>query len=83
MRGILKMLVTSGNEDNKGYGNENAIGFSDFDVRLLYGLTFCRKFCALFDQIKDSAGGMERLRLLKTKLEKRVVEGLIPIAKFV
>ena len=30
MRGILKMLVTSVNGDNKGYGNENAIGFSDF-----------------------------------------------------
>jgi len=59
------------------------LDLATFDVRLLYGLTFCRKVYALFDQIKDSAGGMERLRLLKTKLEKRVVEGLIPISKFV
>jgi hypothetical protein len=56
---------------------------STFDGRLLDGLSFCRKVYAFFDQVKNGPDGIEKLRLLKTKNEKRLVEELIPIAHYV
>jgi hypothetical protein len=59
------------------------LGLATFDGRLLDGLNFCRRVYAFFDQIKSDPRGIEKLRLLKTKEEKRLVEELIPIAQYV
>jgi len=56
---------------------------STFDGQLLDGLDFCRKVYDLFDQVKAGPDGIEKLRLRPTKLEKRLVEELIPIARYV
>lgn len=59
------------------------LDLATFDDRLLDGLIFCRKVYAFFDQIKSEPGGIGKLRLLRTKREKRLVEELIPIAQYV
>lgn len=59
------------------------LDLSTFDGRLLDGLTFCRKVYALFDQIRASADGIAKLRLRPTKNEKRLIEELIPLARYV
>jgi hypothetical protein len=62
---------------------QGRIDLAIFDGRLLDGLNFCRKVYAFFDQVRGRGDGIERLRLLKTKEEKRLVEELIPIAQYV
>src|ERR1700693_2767849 len=56
---------------------------STFDGRLMDGLTFCRKGCAVFEQIKTGPDGTARLRLRSSKSEKRLIEELIPLARYV
>jgi len=56
---------------------------STFDGQLLDGLDFCGAVYDLFDQIRKAPGGIERLRLRKTKTDKRLIEELIPIARYV
>ena len=56
---------------------------ADFDNHLLNGLDFCKKAYGLFEQIRRSSNGVERLRLRKGKLEKKLVEELLPIARYV
>jgi hypothetical protein len=59
------------------------LDLSTFDDQLLDGLDFCRKVYDLFDQVKDSPDGIAKLRLRPTKTEKRLIEELIPIARYV
>jgi hypothetical protein len=47
------------------------------------GLSFCRRVYAMFDQIRTDKGGIERLRMLASKTEKRLSEELIPLAHFI
>jgi hypothetical protein len=47
------------------------------------GLSFCRRVYAMFDQIRADKGGIERLRMLASKTEKRLSEELIPLAHFI
>jgi len=56
---------------------------TDFDGHLIDGLSFCRKVYRLFDQILEVPGGRSRLRMLRSKTEKRLVEELIPIARYI
>jgi len=56
---------------------------STFDGKLLNGLHFCRKVYDLFDQVSDGPDGIAKLRLRPTKVEKRLLEELIPIARYV
>jgi hypothetical protein len=49
----------------------------------LDGLDFCRKVYDLFDQIRGETDGVTKLRLRPTKNEKRLIEELIPIARYV
>jgi hypothetical protein len=56
---------------------------SKFDGQRLNGLDFCRQVYALFDQIKAIPGGAERLRYRETDLEKKLLEELIPIARYI
>lgn len=46
-------------------------------------LDFCRKVYDFFDQVQRGPDGIAKLRLRKTKNEKRLIEELIPIARYV
>ncbi len=56
---------------------------STFDGRLLDGLNFCRTVYDLFNQTRAGADGIANLRLRPTKLEKRLIEELVPLARYV
>jgi hypothetical protein len=53
------------------------------DGVLLDGLDFCGKVYDLFDQVSEGPDGVAKLRLRPTKVEKRVIEELIPLAHYV
>ncbi len=59
------------------------LDLSTFDGQLLDGLDFCRKVYDLFDQVNGTSNGVARLRLRSTQIEKRLLEELIPIARYV
>jgi hypothetical protein len=59
------------------------LDLSTFDGRLLDGLNFCRKVYELFNQTRASPGGIGKLRLRPSKNEKRLIEELIPVARYV
>lgn len=63
--------------------SSHKLDLSTFDNQLLDGLVFCGKVYDLFDQIRATSGGINRLRLRSTILEKRLVEELIPIAHYI
>jgi len=56
---------------------------ADFDGELIDGLEFCRKTYALFDSMRELPGGVERLRVREGIAEKRLVEELLPICRYV
>jgi hypothetical protein len=56
---------------------------ADFDNHLMNGLDFCKKAYGLFEEIRRSPNGVERLRLRKGKLEKKLIEELLPIARYI
>jgi len=53
------------------------------DGKLLDGLDFCRVVYDFFDEVSSEEDGVGRLRLRSTKNEKRLIEELIPIARYV
>jgi hypothetical protein len=59
------------------------LDLSTFDGQLLDGLDFCRKVYDLFGQLRGEPNGIAKLRLRPTKNEKRLIEELIPIARYV
>jgi len=59
------------------------LDLSIFDAKLLDGLDFCRKVYELFEQVMGGPDGTAKLRLRPTKIEKRLIEELIPIARYV
>jgi hypothetical protein len=59
------------------------LDLSTFDGRLLDGLNFCRDVYELFNQTRASPGGIGKLRLRPSKNEKRLIEELIPLARYV
>src|SRR5258705_9198828 len=59
------------------------LDLSAFDGRLLNGLDFARKAYDLFEQVRKGPDGVAKLRLRPTKDEKRLIEELIPLARYV
>ena len=59
------------------------LDLSSFDGRLLDGLNFCRRVYELFNQTRAGADGIANLRLRPTKLEKRLIEELVPLSRYV
>ena len=59
------------------------MNLSTFDGQLLDGLDFCLKVYDLFDQVQAETDGIEKLRLRRTKREKRLIEELLSIASYV
>jgi hypothetical protein len=62
---------------------ESRINFSRIDGQLLDGLDYCSRVYDLFDQINREPDGVTRLRLQQSKTEKRLLEELLPLARYV
>ena len=60
-----------------------ATELEEFNGVLLDGLTFCSKVYALFESIRGLADGPSRLRMRPTPVEKKLLEELLPICKYV
>lgn len=56
---------------------------AQFDGNLLDGLEFCSKVYALFESIRNTVEGPSRFRRRPTRLEKKLLEELLPICKYV
>ena len=69
--------------DNIHMPTSRQLDLSTFDGQLLDGLDFCRKVYDLFEQVRGEPDGISKLRLRPTKNEKRLIEELIPIARYV
>ena len=54
-----------------------------FDGNLLDGLEFCSKVYALFEAIRGSENGPTRLRMRPSQVEKRLLEELLPICRYI
>jgi hypothetical protein len=54
-----------------------------FNGKLIDGLRFCSKVYKLFESIRRSAGGISRMRRRPTRLEKKLLEELLPICRYV
>lgn len=55
----------------------------ELDGQLLDGLQFCAKAYALFEALRAEPGGIERLRLRSGKDEKRLLDEILPICRYV
>lgn len=55
---------------------------SQFDGQLIDGLEFCRRVYDVFDQLQKAPEGVARLRQ-RQGVEKKLIEELIPIARYV
>jgi hypothetical protein len=56
---------------------------TQFNGELIDGLQFCAKTYALFEQIRSAENGPSRLRMRATEVEKKLIEELLPICKYV
>ena len=56
---------------------------TEFDGQLLDGLDFCARTYALFESVRAQEGGVERLRVRAGIVEKRLLEELLPICRYV
>lgn len=54
-----------------------------FDGRLLDGLVFCADVYKLFETIRSGPNGVERIRLRPSNTEKRLMEELLPICRYI
>jgi hypothetical protein len=55
----------------------------EFDGKLLDGLEFCSRVYALFESVRGASNGPSRLRMRPSRLEKKLLEELLPICKYV
>lgn len=56
---------------------------ADFDNKPMDGLEFCSKVYALYESIRNAPDGVSRMRMRPTSLEKKLLEELLPICKYV
>lgn len=59
------------------------LNLSTFDNHLMHGLDFCKKVYDLFERIRKSPGGVDKLEVRRGKNEKKLIEELIPIARYI
>ena len=59
------------------------VALAQFDGQPLDGLEFCSKVYALFESIRSTDDGPSRMRRRPTRLEKKLLEELLPICKYV
>lgn len=56
---------------------------AQFDGVLLDGLDFCAKVYSLFESIRSTSDGPSRMRRRPTRVEKRLLDELLPICTYV
>lgn len=56
---------------------------AEFNGNLMDGLEFCSRVYVLYESIRNAADGPSRLRLRPSRLEKKLLEELLPICKYV
>lgn len=56
---------------------------SKFDQKYFNGLIFCIEVCELFEKIRSAPDGESALRVRKSILEKRLLEELLPLCKYI
>lgn len=56
---------------------------AEFDGKLMDGLEFCSKTYALFEAIRNGEDGPTRFRMRPTNVEKKLLEELLPICRYV
>ncbi len=56
---------------------------AQFDGILMDGLEFCSKVYALYESIRSTSDGASRFRRRPTNLEKKLLEELLPICRYV
>lgn len=61
----------------------NSPCLDDLDGKLLDGLQFCAFTYALFESVRSTPEGVERMRLRSGNTEKRLLEELLPICRFI
>jgi hypothetical protein len=54
-----------------------------FDGRLLDGLAFCSQVYALYESIRSAADGASRMRMRPSRVEKKLLDELMPICRYV
>jgi hypothetical protein len=59
------------------------VSLDAIDNKLLDGLGFCKKVYDLYEQITSQPEGLTRIRLIASKLEKRLLEELFPIVQYI
>ena len=59
------------------------LDLSSLDDKLFDGLKFCLKVYDLFDQVRAEPDGLGKVRLLNSKREKRLLEEMLPIARYI
>ncbi len=57
--------------------------FAELDGEYLDGLIFCSKAYALFEAVRSCADGASRLRMRPSMLEKKLVEEILPVSRYV
>lgn len=58
------------------------LDLSELDNQLLDGLDFCQKVYDLFDRTRSEPEGSAKLRVRSTKNDKRLIEELLPLARY-
>jgi hypothetical protein len=53
------------------------------DNKLMDGLRFCTKVYNLYEDIRAQPDGLKKIRLIDSKLEKRLLEELFPIVQYI
>ncbi len=58
-------------------------GLEELDGRFLDGLAFCRIAYDIFDRVRAAPAGVEELRMLRSVRSKKLIEEVLPVARFV
>jgi hypothetical protein len=61
----------------------NTSPLAEFDNNVLDGLYFCHRVYTLFEGVRVQPNGPSRLRRRPSRVEKKLLEELLPIAKYV
>lgn len=61
----------------------NEVDLSQLNGALIDGLEFCAKTYAIFEYIRRAPDGVNRLRLRTTSTEKKLLEELLPICRYI
>jgi hypothetical protein len=56
---------------------------SIFDGQVIDGLLFCHQAYTLFEELRGQEGGPSRLRMRESDLEKKLLEEIFPICKYI